>query len=268
MIFDQSPDIKEIAAAMSAAQAAGLMAIKGKDNSQARSKYADTVDIWEAIRPVCKEHGIAVAQSVGAIRKEGDYYVQACTTQLMHGPSGQWMRSTGEFLTPLNPKLPLAWASASATSYIKRHALCAMLGVVTGDDDDLQEIARHGSEAPTVPVKAASVSLDEEHPWTKYVADGWKDYTWADGRKLGAIAPDERRKFVVQCIDEGTDNDGLKAMIFDQFDRFVRNLGESIGAALATRGWTASLDPNDWTLAQTRDANLCVRNNAPTVNPL
>lgn len=89
-------------------------------------KYADLSDVIAATVPHLAEAKIVVTQPI--IRVQDG----VCVITMMVHESGQWMRS--------NLTMPLADRSAQklggASTYGRRYALCAMLGVASEDDDD------------------------------------------------------------------------------------------------------------------------------------
>jgi hypothetical protein len=125
-MFDTSPTIAALAKALSAAQGEVEGAVKGKANPAFRSKYADLAAVWDACREALTKHGLAIVQSPGPC---ADGRMEM-TTMLAHA-SGEWMRGT---LT-----IPLAKVDAqaygSATTYARRYALAAFVGVAPEDDD-------------------------------------------------------------------------------------------------------------------------------------
>jgi uncharacterized protein YukE len=125
-VIEQSASIKSLAEALSKTQAAVEGAVKGKVNPAFKSKYADLSSVWEACREALTENGLSVLQSPGEVA-EGR---MAMTTQLMHA-SGEWIRGT--LTIPLG-KVD-AQAYGSATTYARRYALAAFVGVSPEDDD-------------------------------------------------------------------------------------------------------------------------------------
>ena len=125
-MFETSPTIAALAKALSAAQGEVEGAVKGKENPAFRSKYADLAAVWDACREALTKHGLAIVQSPGPC---ADGRMEM-TTLLAHS-SGEWMRGT---LT-----IPLAKVDAqaygSATTYARRYALAAFVGVAPEDDD-------------------------------------------------------------------------------------------------------------------------------------
>jgi hypothetical protein len=126
IIMDMSETIGAIAGALAEAQATIGGAIKGKVNPAFKSKYADLASVWEAWQAVGPAQGLAVAQFAGPF-VDGKVRV---TSMLMH-KSGEWMRETSD--------VPVSKVDAqgyvSATTYARRCALSALVGVCPEDDD-------------------------------------------------------------------------------------------------------------------------------------
>lgn len=125
-----SDQIADIAVAMSKAQAAMKPAHKDSENPHFKSRYADLAAVWDALRAPLTDNGLIVLQDVET--STGTVLAVLVTTRIVH-TSGQWF----EF-GPL--AVPMAKADAhgvgSATTYGRRFALSAALGVVADEDDD------------------------------------------------------------------------------------------------------------------------------------
>lgn len=121
-----SEQIAEIATALAAAQGAMKPAIKDSVNPVYRSKYADLAANVEAAREALAAQKLAVVQEATL----GERGVSVGT--LIAHASGQWIR-----FDPLTVPLakPDAHGVGSATSYARRYALGAALGLVAEDDD-------------------------------------------------------------------------------------------------------------------------------------
>lgn len=121
-----SDNINELAAALSKAQAQMRPAAKDLANSHFKNRYSTITAVWEVVREPITANGLTIWQDITTCDK-----TVSVTTKVVH-VSGQWV----EF-GPLT--IPLAKFDAqgvgSATSYAKRYALCAALGVVSDDDD-------------------------------------------------------------------------------------------------------------------------------------
>jgi hypothetical protein len=121
-----SDQINEIATALAKAQAAMKPAVKDAVNPAFRSKYADLTAVWDACRIPLTAQGIATVHDVEAAAD-----AIAVTTRLVH-TSGQWIEC-GPLVVPLAKRD--AHGVGSATSYAKRYALSAAVGIVSDDDD-------------------------------------------------------------------------------------------------------------------------------------
>jgi len=132
-----SESIKEIATALSKAQAKIKGAEKDADNPFFNSSYATLASVWEACRAAITHEGLAVAQ--GTESGEGEKI--KVVTRLMH-TSGEWIESELS-VTPMKMKVDrndsekqvTPQSVGSALTYVRRYALAAMVGVAPEDDD-------------------------------------------------------------------------------------------------------------------------------------
>jgi hypothetical protein len=126
-MIEMSAEIGKLAAALHVAQ--GVMTGVSRDakNPAFKSKYATLENVIDTARPALQKAGLAWVQAPGAVTENG----LAVTTMLMHGESGQWIRSTLQ--VPLMKRD--AQAVGSATTYGLRYSLMAMLGLPPSDDD-------------------------------------------------------------------------------------------------------------------------------------
>ena len=123
--MEQSEDIKELAAALVAAQNAMGAVKRDAVNPHFRSNYATLAAIIGAVKPHLSENGLAFTQSI----EQSDEGI-VVVTQLTH-KSGQWMR--GQACVPVDKNT--AQGVGSATTYGRRYSLAAILGVADSDDD-------------------------------------------------------------------------------------------------------------------------------------
>lgn len=154
--MNQSESIDQLATALSKVQAALVPALKDAENPAFKqggkaSRYADLASVWDACRGPLTENGLAVIQSPGLC---GGNQVEM-TTIITHA-SGQWISGT--------LSIPLAKVDAhgygSATTYARRYALAAMIGVIA-DDDDGNAASKPSGAANDEP--AARAKLDGPH---------------------------------------------------------------------------------------------------------
>lgn len=126
-----SDQINELAAASAKAQAAMKPAIKDSVNPAFKgAKYADLTAVWESCRKPLTENGLTVWQDVTTA--DGGTNGISVITRLVHS-SGQWVEF-GPLVVPLSKHD--AHGVGSATSYGKRYALAAAIGVIAELDDD------------------------------------------------------------------------------------------------------------------------------------
>lgn len=136
----QSPTIGELAKALAAAQSELEPAKRESVNPAFRSRYADLAACVEAVRAPLARHGLALTQLLG-----GDGEHVTLTTMLLH-TSGEFIGSTSTVrLTKLD-----ATAVGSATTYLRRYGLSAIVGLST-EDDDGAAAAQHAPTASLAP---------------------------------------------------------------------------------------------------------------------
>jgi hypothetical protein len=99
---------------------------KTNSNDFFNSKYASFKDEKQAIDPILRRHGLMVFQALDHI--EGKPSLRTC---LVHAETGEAIVSE----TPLVLAKSDPQALGSATSYQKRYAYEAILGLITTDDD-------------------------------------------------------------------------------------------------------------------------------------
>ena len=100
--------------------------------------YADLATIFDTARKALSENGLSVTQSFMPYGTDGTMML---VTTLGHG-SGQFQRS---FL-PMKGNVP-PQQLASAATYLKRVALCALIGIAADDDDDGESANRTAAVA-------------------------------------------------------------------------------------------------------------------------
>jgi|GEM_PF-2553951 len=151
-----SENTAELVKAMSLAQRQMKPAVKDSVNPHFRSRYADISSVWDAIREPITSNDLTIWQDV--ISEEKSVSV---VTRISHS-SGQWVEF-GPLSIPLN-KFD-AHGVGSSTAYAKRYALCAAVGVVSGDEDD------DGNLAIVQPKKITLENVEEVK------ANGYADFS-------------------------------------------------------------------------------------------
>jgi len=123
-----SDEFTELAKAMIKVQQAIRPANKDSYNDYTKSKYATLGSVQDACRDSLIENGIWVTQfpvNVGMVNTLG------LVTKLVHIDSAQWQSSL--LVMPLPKNDPQGYGSA--LTYARRYGLCALVGIVTEDDD-------------------------------------------------------------------------------------------------------------------------------------
>lgn len=127
-----SDQITEVAASLIKAKTNFVPAKKSGFNKHLNSNYSNLDDVLAAITPALNDNGLIVIQSTLDTSTERLMYIQ---TLIMHS-SGQWIA--------FDYQMPIEGIKAqqygSTTSYGRRYALCAALGIAQTDDD--AEIAK------------------------------------------------------------------------------------------------------------------------------
>jgi ERF superfamily len=122
-----SPEINELALALANAQAEFSAVPKGSVNPFFKSKYAGLPEVVAHTAPVLAKHGLAISQFI-----DGEYLGEdALVTYLIHR-SGQFIAHTMKLHLPKND----SQGQGSATTYARRYAYMAALGLVADEDDD------------------------------------------------------------------------------------------------------------------------------------
>ena len=169
--MQHSESLKELAKALSKAQAEFTVAVKDSTNPHYRSKYADFTSVKEASQPALNANGLSVIQT-----PSGGPDNPALTTMLLH-TSGEWIKDT--YSLPVVKKDPQAFGSG--ITYARRYAWAAILGLATEEDDDGNKASEPSKTvAPKVEILGGR-ELEQYHAEEKAASDGAKIETniWA-----------------------------------------------------------------------------------------
>lgn len=122
-----SADYKEIYSAFIKFQSEVQQPKKNAINPHFKSNYSTLDEIIKTVNPILNKNGLAVMQEI-----TGDGEFILVTTRIIH-ESGQWLETE-----PLAIKCEKATpqGQGSATSYGRRYAISAILGISSEDDDD------------------------------------------------------------------------------------------------------------------------------------
>ena len=123
----RSTEIKYLYAALAKAQAEMGIASLASENPYFKSRYADLSAIVKASRPALTKNGLAISQ----ILLTNDDGANLLITTMGHS-SGQFLESRLRILPPKNDVQTLG----SYITYLRRYSYAALVGIVTGDEDD------------------------------------------------------------------------------------------------------------------------------------
>lgn len=132
---DMSPEINGLGKALCALQA--QMTSVSKNAKGYNYTYSDLPSVISHITPLMAACELSYTQT-GEILPDG---TQALVTTLYHYPTGQWVRGRYVLISEPQPQdgkkknINANQAFGSSISYMRRYALCALLGVVQDDDD-------------------------------------------------------------------------------------------------------------------------------------
>ena len=204
----QSPEINELAGALSLAQGEMSPAKKGASNTFFKSSYADLSEVIEASRYPLSSNDLSIVQYCD------DGYV---VTQLMHS-SGQWLRGR----LRITPKDNTPQGIGSALTYARRYSWQMMVGLGAEDDDGEAAMGRAGSAydpahaKPTpkkkAPAKRKAPAKKKEEPQTSdkhepktETSAGKKEETptGTEAPKPPKLSLDEEVKAIVKTVKDG-----------------------------------------------------------------
>lgn len=107
--------------------------------------YAALGDVLDSVMPALRDNDLMLIQGAEG---EGGFIV--VETMLVHGPSGEWLRSR----LPMKPNGSDPQSVGSAITYGRRYGLLPMLGLAAEDDDGAA--ASHKGNAPRAAATAAA----------------------------------------------------------------------------------------------------------------
>jgi len=145
-------NLNELFAALSKAQAQMRVAREDSNNPFHKSSYADLKSVVDASRPALCANGLAVLFRMGY--QDGVYGLFARLAHI----SGQWLES----FAPIRPAKDDIQSLGAYITYLKRYTYGALVGVVTGDEDDDGEKAMDRSKPQkTQPIVSDIISTQE-----------------------------------------------------------------------------------------------------------
>ena len=131
VFMNTSQSLTKLSQAMLKVQQQLQPAIKDARNSFVGNDYATLNSVMETCKDALISHGIWLTQLPTPAPVELGTGHIGLETKLIHAESGEWISSTTVIPLPKNDPQGMG----SAITYARRYSLCAMLGIVTEDDD-------------------------------------------------------------------------------------------------------------------------------------
>lgn len=129
--MNTSQEVTKLSQAMLKVQQQLQPAIKDARNTFVGNDYATLNSVMETCKETLISHGIWLTQLPCPAPVELGTGHIALETKLIHAESGEWISSTAVIPLPKNDPQGMG----SAIAYARRYSLCAMLGIITEDDD-------------------------------------------------------------------------------------------------------------------------------------
>ena len=239
--MQRSENICELITAVNRFQSIMPIVSRRSNNPYHHSRYADLATIWEAIQKPLTECGLAVLQPSSTTDDKTGVRVETFLTHI----SGQWISDVlTVYPRPEKPKrdegnldqAPFISPQAlgSAQTYARRYALCAMLGIVTDDDDGDGEAAEgraggNGNQKRTPP----ATPKPEEPREARNLKEAQMALNELD-QATAPPAPVEERKALLDQISER-----MKALIRQDDPRKSAKQKALMSEAFGTDRWSA-----------------------------
>ena len=125
----QSDSITELLSALAEVQSE--LPTMPKSSQAYGYKYTDLDTITQTIKPILSKHGIGYIQSVGGLTANA----LTLTTRIFN-KKGEYIEDTAALPTITSTKNNSAQTLGMSITYMRRYALCAMLGITSDEDVD------------------------------------------------------------------------------------------------------------------------------------
>ncbi|MCM3492884.1 ERF family protein [Paenibacillus lactis] len=127
--------------------------VKTKTGGSYEFSYTDLEGIFDALKSVYKENGIAVLQTPKTFFQDGNL-VLSVETMLLH-VSGEWVKSEPLSVLASNNMQDLG----GQITYMKRYSLSAISGISTEKDDDANGVSGNQVEYKNQPNKRSEAQV-------------------------------------------------------------------------------------------------------------
>lgn len=173
----QSESIAELLAALAEVQSE--LPTMPKSSQAYGYKYTDLDTITQTIKPILSKHGIGYMQSVGGIEENA----LTLTTRIF-SKKGEYIEDTAALPTITSTKNNAAQTLGMSITYMRRYALCAMLGITSDEDVDANiNGTTQGSYKPTPPKQEARPNQPAKFAF----APKGGETTPAEKKEIGAL---------------------------------------------------------------------------------
>ena len=146
----QSENINELLAALADVQSE--LPTMPKSKQAYGYKYTDLDTITQTIKPILSKHGIGYMQSVGGLAEN-----ELTLTTRIFNRKGEYIEDTAALPAITGTKNNAAQTLGMSIKYMRRYAICAMLGITSDEDVDANTDAQpQGSQQKPTPPKQAA----------------------------------------------------------------------------------------------------------------
>lgn len=185
--MNKSESIKELAQALTQAQAEMPAVQFNATNPFLKNKYADLGAIISATRPVLAAHGLSISQTMTC-----DDERIGVTSLLMHN-SGEWLEDTATLPLGEERGKSLAQVAGSIVTYLRRYQWAALCGVYADEDGD-----GNGNKPAVPPADELEERKPEQQTYTRpYEPEMLKRGLLAKATNYAGANPDQTVKGVV-----------------------------------------------------------------------
>jgi hypothetical protein len=187
----QSESVKALLESFAKAQA--KFPTLPKDKSGYGYKYTDLDTVISTVRPILAENGLGFMQTLGALESGKS----AITTRVFN-TAGEWIEDTVPLPDVAMAKTNAAQNLGAAITYMKRYALCAMLGMSSDEDVDANPDMNAGQRKPLTPEAMGMKKASQ-------VKSRFSDSETAEMKKWadGTFTPDELAKVKAELNGDG-----------------------------------------------------------------
>jgi len=178
-----SDSIVKLTEALLKAQEGFKPVIKSADNPYFSSKYAPLDEVVESVKDSLHVNGLVIIQTFTQLLP-----CLVVTTRLQH-ISGEWIESDfpAEIAVDTKKNTPQSWCSAS--TYLRRYSLMAILNIAPADEDDDGNAASHPVTRPYVQKSASPTPPVSQVPQGELASPDFIDRLAAELKDLHLPKP-------------------------------------------------------------------------------